>query len=108
LISIANARNRRQFDDGRLIIRSASTALLSVFLTGRTLAYFLARLGVVWRKSAALKMPEATGDIREIVGQPVFVPLYNLFRVYGGVFRLSFGPKSFVVVSEPAVAKQVR
>jgi len=74
---------------------------------GRTLAYFLARLGVVWRKSAALKMPEATGDIREIVGQPVFVPLYNLFRVYGGVFRLSFGPKSFVVVSEPAVAKQV-
>jgi len=52
-------------------------------------------------------MPEARGDPREIVGQPVFVPLYNLFTVYGGVFRLSFGPKSFVVVSDPVVAKKV-
>lgn len=52
-------------------------------------------------------MPEARGDIREIVGQPVFVPLYKLFIAYGGVFRLSFGPKSFVIVSDPAVAKQV-
>ena len=47
------------------------------------------------------------GDIREIVGEPVFVPLYKLFLVYGGVFRLSFGPKSFVIVSDPAVAKQI-
>ena len=30
-------------------------------------------------------MPTATGDIREIVGQPVFVPLYRLFVVYGKV-----------------------
>ena len=52
-------------------------------------------------------MPEATGDIREIVGQPVFVPLYKLFLVYGPIFRLSFGPKSFVVISDPALAKQV-
>jgi beta-ring hydroxylase len=74
-------------------------------------------------------MPEATGDIREIIGQargqplrphtrpagadalcprqPVFLPLYNLFLVYGSVFRLSFGPKSFVVVSDPAVAKSI-
>ena len=40
-----------------------------------------------------LDMPTAQGDVRAIVGQPFFVPLYNLFRVYGGVFRLSFGPK---------------
>ncbi len=52
-------------------------------------------------------MPVASGDIREIVGQPVFVPLYNLFCVYGSVFRLSFGPKSFVVISDPAAAKRV-
>jgi len=52
-------------------------------------------------------MPEARGDIREIVGQPVFVPLYKLFRTYGPVFRLSFGPKTFVVVSDPAVAKRL-
>lgn len=52
-------------------------------------------------------MPEASGDVREIVGQPVFVPLYKLFLAYGPIFRLSFGPKSFVVISEPALAKQV-
>ena len=52
-------------------------------------------------------MPEARGDIREIVGQPVFVPLYKLFITYGPVFRLSFGPKSFIVVSDNQLAKQV-
>jgi hypothetical protein len=60
---------------------------------GRAAAYFLAQLAQRWRRAAAERMPVATGDIREIVGQPVFIPLYNLFRVYGGVFRLSFGPK---------------
>ena len=52
-------------------------------------------------------MPEARGDIREIVGQPVFVPLYKLYLAYGGVFRLSFGPKTFVIVSDRDVAKQI-
>jgi len=52
-------------------------------------------------------MPEARGDIREILDQPVFVPLYQLFRLYGPIFRLSFGPQTFVVVSDPAMAKQV-
>ena len=52
-------------------------------------------------------MPEARGDIREIVGQPVFVPLFKLFLAYGPIFRLSFGPKSFVVISDNDMAKQV-
>jgi beta-ring hydroxylase len=56
---------------------------------------------------AAKRMPEARGDIREIVGQPVFVPLYKLFLTYGKIFRLSFGPKSFVVISDPAFVKQI-
>jgi len=38
----------------------------------------------------------------------VFVPLYKLFVTYGPVFRLSFGPKSFVVVSDNQLAKQAR
>jgi beta-ring hydroxylase len=53
-------------------------------------------------------MPEARGDIREIVGQPVFVPLFKLFLAYGPIFRLSFGPKSFVVISDNDMAKRVR
>ncbi len=52
-------------------------------------------------------MPEARGDIREIIGEPVFVPLVQLYQLYGEVFRLSFGPKSFVIVSDPALAKQI-
>jgi hypothetical protein len=45
--------------------------------------------------------------VRQIVGQPVFVPLYKLFLTYGKIFRLSFGPKTFVVISDAAMAKQV-
>ena len=74
---------------------------------GRGLAYQLARLGQEWRKAAATRMPTATGDIREIVGQPVFIPLYKLFLAYGKIFRLEFGPKSFVVISDSQLAKQV-
>ena len=41
------------------------------------------------------------------MNKPVFVPLYTLFRVYGKIFRLSFGPKNFVVISDNAYAKQI-
>lgn len=41
------------------------------------------------------------------MGQPVFLPLFSLFQRYGPVFRLTFGVKSFVIVSDPALAKQV-
>eukprot|EP00879_Flechtneria_rotunda_P004614 GHRR01004870.1.p1 GENE.GHRR01004870.1~~GHRR01004870.1.p1 ORF type:complete len:511 (+),score=151.20 GHRR01004870.1:254-1786(+) len=74
---------------------------------GRFLALNLAKLGRQWRAAAAARMPTATGDIREIVGQPVFVPLYNLYLRYGKIFKLSFGPKSFVIISDPKYAKQI-
>ncbi|KAL6760138.1 cytochrome P450 [Haematococcus lacustris] len=74
---------------------------------GRGLAMSLAQLGRSWRAEAAQRMPEARGDLRELVGQPVFVPLYKLFTVYGKIFRLSFGPKSFVIISDPAYARQI-
>ena len=32
----------------------------------------------------------------------------RLAKRYGGVFRLSFGPKQFVIVSDAAAAKQAR
>lgn len=60
-----------------------------------------------WRREAAERMPVARGDIREIVGQPVFVPLFKLFQIYGKVFRLSFGPKNFVIVSDAEVARRI-
>lgn len=76
-------------------------------IAGRWLSKWLADLGREWIREATERMPEARGDIREIVGQPVFVPLYKLYLVYGGVFRLSFGPKTFVIVSDREVAKQI-
>ena len=47
-------------------------------------------------------MPTATGDIREIVGQPVFVPLYRLFLTYGKVrfFLLFFSIRDVTVLCE--------
>lgn len=71
------------------------------------MAFQLAQVGKTWQEEARKKMPEARGDLRELVDKPVFVPLYMLFRAYGGIFRLSFGPKTFVVVSDPAVVRQI-
>ncbi|KAK3242080.1 hypothetical protein CYMTET_48208 [Cymbomonas tetramitiformis] len=74
---------------------------------GRGIALQVARIGRKWMANANKKMPEARGDIRIIIGEPVFVPLYRLYLAYGGIFRLSFGPKSFVVVSDNEAAKEV-
>ena len=74
---------------------------------GRGIALALAKAGRKQRAADRRVMPEATGDIREIVGQPVFLPLFKLFTIYGKIFRLSFGPKSFVIISDAQLAKQV-
>ena len=65
--------------------------MLQVFAyaAGRALSYALAKEGQKWRAAAAARMPEARGDVRQIVGQPVFVPLYKLFLTYGKVRQLA-------------------
>ncbi|KAL5702567.1 hypothetical protein ACHQM5_027769 [Ranunculus cassubicifolius] len=54
-----------------------------------------------------LKIPQAKGALSALRGQPFFIPLYSLYLTYGGVFRLTFGPKSFLIVSDPSVAKHI-
>lgn len=54
-----------------------------------------------------LKIPQAKGALRAVRGQAFFIPLYELFLTYGGLFRLTFGPKSFVIVSDPSIAKHI-
>lgn len=49
------------------------------------MALKLAKAGKEWKAAAAVRMPEARGDIREIIGQPVFVPLQKLAMIYGKV-----------------------
>jgi len=73
----------------------------------RGLAVQLAKLSRQWRSEAMSKMPIASGDIREIAGQPVFIPLYKLFLAYGEMFVLAIGPKKFVVVSDNDVAREI-
>ncbi|CAI9270711.1 unnamed protein product [Lactuca saligna] len=53
------------------------------------------------------KIPEAKGAISAIRSEAFFIPLYELFLTYGGIFRLTFGPKSFVIVSDPNIAKRI-
>ncbi|KAK0591922.1 hypothetical protein LWI29_010330 [Acer saccharum] len=54
-----------------------------------------------------LKIPEAKGSISAIRSEAFFIPLYELYLMYGGIFRLSFGPKSFLIVSDPSIAKHI-
>ncbi|XP_015073955.1 protein LUTEIN DEFICIENT 5, chloroplastic [Solanum pennellii] len=53
------------------------------------------------------RIPEAKGSIGAIRDEPFFMPLYELYLTYGGIFRLIFGPKSFLIVSDPSIAKHI-
>ncbi|XP_071921577.1 protein LUTEIN DEFICIENT 5, chloroplastic-like isoform X2 [Coffea arabica] len=53
------------------------------------------------------KIPEAKGSVSAIRREAFFIPLYELYLTYGGIFRLTFGPKSFLIVSDPSIAKHI-
>lgn len=53
------------------------------------------------------RIPEAKGSIKAIRSEAFFIPLYGLYRTYGGIFRLTIGPKSFLIVSDPSIAKHI-
>lgn len=44
------------------------------------------------------KVPEAKGSIQAVRNEAFFIPLYELFLTYGGIFRLTFGPKVCVLL----------
>nr|AIX87527.1 P450 carotenoid beta-ring hydroxylase [Lycium ruthenicum]QDZ37645.1 CYP450 protein [Pogostemon cablin] len=62
---------------------------------------------VSWQLGDYPRIPEAKGSISAIRDEPFFIPLYELFLTYGGIFRLTFGPKSFLIVSDPSIAKHI-
>ncbi|KAA8538894.1 hypothetical protein F0562_025586 [Nyssa sinensis] len=53
------------------------------------------------------KIPEAKGAFSAIRSEAFFIPLYDLYLTYGGIFKLTFGPKSFLIVSDPSIAKHI-
>ncbi|KAG8069911.1 hypothetical protein GUJ93_ZPchr0006g42797 [Zizania palustris] len=52
-------------------------------------------------------MPVAEGAVTDLFGRPLFFSLYDWFIEHGSVYKLAFGPKSFVVVSDPIVARHI-
>lgn len=38
---------------------------------------------------------------------PFFLPLFKWMNAYGPIYRLAAGPRNFVIVSDPAIAKYV-
>lgn len=47
------------------------------------------------------------GDLQTLAGGPLFLLLAKYHRDYGPIFNLSFGPKSFLVISDPVMARHI-
>jgi len=47
------------------------------------------------------------GDLQTLAGGPLFLLLAKYYTDYGPIFNLSFGPKSFLVVSDPVMARHI-
>eukprot|EP00536_Pseudo-nitzschia_multiseries_P000584 jgi/Psemu1/249715/estExt_Genewise1Plus.C_70120 len=47
------------------------------------------------------------GDLQTLAGGPLFLLLNKYFLENGPIFNLAFGPKSFLVVSDPVMARHI-
>ncbi|XP_051131265.1 carotene epsilon-monooxygenase, chloroplastic [Andrographis paniculata] len=62
------------------------------------------------RRKDESNIPIATAkldDVSDLLGGALFLPLYKWMIEDGPVYRLAAGPRNFVVVSDPAIAKHV-
>lgn len=46
-------------------------------------------------------------DVSDLLGGALFLPLFKWMNDYGPIYRLAAGPRNFVIVSDPAIAKHV-
>ena len=53
------------------------------------------------------KAPLAAADVEGLDFQAIFLALKTYFDRYGSVYKMCFGPKSFMVVNDPVVAKHI-
>jgi hypothetical protein len=53
------------------------------------------------------KCPLAEGDISDIADGTMFIGLQRYQQNYGSPFKLCFGPKSFLAISDPIQAKHI-
>ncbi|GAX76234.1 hypothetical protein CEUSTIGMA_g3678.t1 [Chlamydomonas eustigma] len=74
---------------------------LSRVLTEVSQGYFQPNVG-------GENIPIAEGELSDLAGdEPLFKALYKWFLESGGVFKLVFGPKAFIVVSDPVVVRHL-
>lgn len=60
------------------------------------------------RRPARDSCPIAKGDPSSLAGSvPFFITLHHFFENTGPIYKLSFGPKSFIVVQDPAIARSL-
>ncbi|EKX39181.1 cytochrome P450 [Guillardia theta CCMP2712] len=50
---------------------------------------------------------KSEGVVDDLVGGPLFLPLYKYFKDCGGLYKLCFGPKVFMVASDPLVIRHI-
>eukprot|EP01040_Poterioochromonas_malhamensis_P000399 gene399-431_t len=51
--------------------------------------------------------PVAVGEVEGLLEGSLFLGLKSYYEKYGSVYKLLFGPKSFIVVSDPVIAKYI-
>ena len=47
------------------------------------------------------------GNLVELAGGPLFLMLQGYAKIHGAIFKLNFGPKSFMIISDPVMAKHI-
>ena len=55
------------------------------------------------------RAPIALGDVKDIVGtnSPFFLLLHRYYQNTGPIYKLAFGPKAFIVVQDPVIARSI-
>jgi cytochrome P450 len=48
-----------------------------------------------------------SGQLEELAGGPLFLLLADYYKKHGPVYKLMFGPRSFMVVSDPVMVRHI-
>lgn len=93
------------FDSSKILLNNAFQILgLAESIDGAPLVQ-----GVNTFKGSPLQLLSRVldGNLQELAGGPLFLLLHDYYKIYGPVYKLAFGPKSFIVVSDPVMVKHI-
>ena len=93
------------FDSSKILINNALQMMgLAKSLDGAPLVQ-----GVNTFKGSPLQLLSRVldGNLQELAGGPLFLLLHEYYETYGPIYKLAFGPKSFIVVSDPVMVKHI-